>query len=119
MFDVDNWWENTFRNALWLGNTSHLSKHKIEQHANLMQQWHDIITEQMRLSRVLTKGMTNEITEMENLNKARQSKNHAKVSEILERLSTIRNFMVITRKKIEKLNHQIDILYRHLKDIRK
>ncbi|WP_273757125.1 hypothetical protein [Bartonella sp. MM73XJBT] len=118
MFDVDNWWESAFRNSLWFANTSRIAKHKLEQHANMMQQWHDIIIERMRLSRVLTEGMTNEITEMKNLIKARQSKNYTDISEILERLSGIRNFMASNRKELEKLDYQMEILYKLLRDIR-
>lgn len=119
MFDVDNWWESTFYNALWFAKTSHLSKHKLEQHINMMKQWSNVVIEQMRLSRVLTKGMTDEITEMKNLNKARQSKKHVEVSEILKRLSKIRNFMAITQKEIEKLNYQMDVLDNLIRDIHK
>ncbi|UNF29699.1 hypothetical protein MNL13_02725 [Bartonella krasnovii] len=118
MFNVDNWWESAFRNSLWFANTSRIAKHKLEQHANMMQQWHDIIIERMRLSRVLTEGMTNEITEMKNLIKARQSKNYTDISEILERLSGIRNFMASNRKELEKLDYQMEILYKLLRDIR-
>lgn len=118
MFDVDNWWESAFRNSLWFANTSRIAKHKFEQHANMMQQWHDIIIKRMRLSRVLTEGMTNEITEMKNLIKAKQSKNYIEISEILERLSGIRNFMDSNRKELEKLDYQMEILYKLLRDIR-
>ncbi|MBX4335676.1 hypothetical protein [Bartonella raoultii] len=118
MFDVDNWWESAFRNSLWFANTSRIAKHKLEQHANMMQQWHDIIIKRMRLSRVLTEDMTNEITEMKNLIKAKQSKNYIEISEILERLSGIRNFMDSNRKELEKLDYQMEILYKLLRDIR-
>lgn len=118
MFHVDNWWESTFRNTLWFANTSRLSKHKIEQHASMMQQWHDIIIERMRKSRQLIEYMANEITEIENLNKARQSKNHAEVTEILERLSGIQNLIAQTKKEVEKQDYKMEILYKLLRDIR-
>ncbi|WP_273790019.1 hypothetical protein [Bartonella sp. ML70XJBT] len=114
MSTVDLWWERILSESVWLERTSHSEKN-----AKLMEQWYEIISQRRVASRQLIFAMTNEITEIKDLNKERESKNHGKASEILERISIIQTAIDDTKKEVEKLDSQLEMLYQIIHKINK
>ncbi|WP_375627969.1 MULTISPECIES: hypothetical protein [unclassified Bartonella] len=116
----NEWWEKRFKEirmieeVYFLHNMSTLSKERFEQHVNMIREWHDILWERNNSFSDLTGSMLQKISAIEDLNKAKQSKNHMEESEILKALPIIEKRIIENKRKLHKLDYESEALYKFI-----
>ncbi|WP_144755797.1 hypothetical protein [Bartonella saheliensis] len=112
------WWSDRFYNILWIEKIFfseqnwRLSRQSYEQRVRIIKKWQDIVIKRDQVFKTLCTLIEFEINTMRRVNDAKQSNEHAHISNLMQHLYNYREKINENKKKLEKLNHEIDLLYR-------
>ncbi|WP_273760735.1 hypothetical protein [Bartonella sp. ML70XJBT.G] len=113
-----HWWSDRFYNILWIEKIFfseqnwRLSKLSYEKRIHIIKKWQDIIIKRHQIFHALCSLIEFEINTMRDVNDAKQSNEHVHVSNLMQHLYNYREKINEKKKKLEKLDHEIDLLYR-------
>ncbi|WP_375651120.1 MULTISPECIES: hypothetical protein [unclassified Bartonella] len=112
------WWEEKFYQILWiektffLENKQQLSQPLYEKHVNIIKKWQNIIKKRHHVFNTLCTLIELEIDAMRHVNEAKHSHKHTHLSNLMKHIETYQERIVKNKKELEKLDHEIEILYK-------
>ncbi|WP_273723493.1 hypothetical protein [Bartonella sp. AU18XJBT] len=105
------WWSEKFYQILWIEKTFFLenkwrsSQPLYEKHVNIIKKRHHVFNALCSLIEL-------EIDAMRHVNEAKHSNEHTHLSNHMKHIETYQERIAKNKKELEKLDHEIEILYR-------
>ncbi|WP_375611650.1 MULTISPECIES: hypothetical protein [unclassified Bartonella] len=100
------------RKNIFLENKQQLSQPLYEKHVNIIKKWQNIIKKRHHVFNTLCTLIELEIDAMRHVNEAKHSHKHTHLSNLMKHIETYQERIVKNKKELEKLDHEIEILYK-------
>ncbi|WP_375615916.1 MULTISPECIES: hypothetical protein [unclassified Bartonella] len=100
------------RKNIFLENKRQLSQPLYEKHVNIIKKWQNIIKKRHHVFNTLCTLIELEIDAMRHVNEAKHSHEHTDLSNLMKHIETYQERIAKNKKELEKLDHEIEILYK-------